>query len=177
MTEPVENLYFEWLCNKVLHLENPTPSLTYWTLLRALHGTEYVWLLSGDDNRSEDGLELREEFLHESRLPYPDEWDHTPCSVLEMLIAFSRRAEFMTLDTAQDWFWEFIDNLGLLECNDASGVTPEEIGEQIHSFIWRTYDYSGRGGLFPMNRAPQDQRQTEVWYQFCEYLVDQDREL
>lgn len=178
MDEPLENLYFNWLCAKVTHVENPSPSNVYWRLLRTLHNTEYVWLVTGDDNRAEDGIELRDEFMTQSNYyDDPEEFRGVSCSLLEMLIAFSRRAEFMTTQSAKDWFWEFIDNIGLLECTDASELTEDDIGERLYSIIWRTYDPAGRGGLFPMSDPPEDQRKTEIWYQFCEYLIDHDKRL
>lgn len=177
MHEPLENLYFNWLCGKVMYLENPTPSLTYWNLLRTLHNTEFVWLLSGDDNRAEDGLELRRYFLIAADIPDNLEWRALPCSLLEMLIAFAQRAEFQSDVDASIWFWEFIANLGLTECNDAANFTEEEIGEVLYQLVWRTYDPAGNGGLFPLHHPKHDQTKTEIWYQFCEYLVDQNRSL
>lgn len=174
MDEPLENLYFNWLCAKVLQVENPTPSLTYWNLFRKLYCTEYVWLLSGDDNRVEDGLELREEFLIESGLPEDQAWRYGLCSVFEMLIAFSRKAEFAAGETPVFWFWHFLENLGLRDVNDASDVPEEEIDEILYNFVWRGYDENGIGGIFPMDDAQNDQKQTEVWYQFSEYLVATD---
>jgi len=176
VNEPLENLYFNWLCAKIIRLENPTPSLRYDKLLRILHNTEFVWLISGDDNRAEDGLELRREFLLEADIPDNIEWRMMPCSLFEMLIAFSRRTEFATDVPAQEWFWEFIDNLGLREFNDASPNSTEEISTILYDFVWRQYDNSGRGGgLFPIENPKHDQTQVEIWYQFCEYLVDQER--
>lgn len=171
MEEPIDNLYFNWLCAKVLRVEVPTPSLTYWKLFRKLYSTEYVWLVSGDDNRCEDGLELREEFLIESRLPIDHAWRYGLCSVFEMLIAFSRKAEFNAGESPQFWFWHFLENLGLHEANDASDITEREIDRILYNFVWRGYDENGNGGICPMDFAPDDQRQVEVWYQFCEYLV------
>jgi hypothetical protein len=176
ITEPFENLYFNWLCAKVIYNMNPTPSLTYWNLLRTLHNTEFVWLLSGDDNRAADGLELRRDFIFEAEAPdHPDWRKHPGCSMLEMLIAFSRRAEHMTGEKAQEWFWEMIDNLGLKEVNDGHEATPEDIGEILDEFIWRTYEPNGQGGLFPLINPKRDQTEVEIWYQFAEYLVDQCR--
>ena len=65
MNEPFEEAYFKWLCAKVDHTNVPTPSLTHWNLLRILHRNEFVWLLTGDDNRAEDGVDLRHAFLLE----------------------------------------------------------------------------------------------------------------
>lgn len=175
MTEPLENLYFNWLSAKVNRLENPTPSLRYTKLLRALHNTQFVFLVTGDDNRVEDGVGLRWEFYLEDGQLAPPDWDVIPCSVLEMLIAFSRRASFATDTPAFDWFWEFIENLGLKEFND-SGIFPQRIVDNILDvFVWRKYDFRGRGGLFPLDNARHDQTETEIWYQFCDYLTDQNR--
>lgn len=175
MTEPIENLYFNWLCAKAIRVDHPTPSLTYYKLFKQLHDTEYAWLLSGDDNRAEDGVELRTEFLTEACIPLSGErWESIGCSVLEMLIAFSRRAEFNAGESVQFWFWHMLDNLGLAQANDASDMPAEDIDEILHIFIWRLYDECGNGGLFPVEFTENNQREVEIWYQFCEYLVDID---
>lgn len=173
MDEPLENLYFSWLCAKVIRVEVPTPSLTYWNLFRRLFDTEFVWLLPGDDNRCEDGLELREEFFLESGIRDGGELSGLGCSVFEMLVAFSRKAEFNAGETPAFWFWKFLENLGLREETDASENPPEVIEYILFNFVWRNYDEFGNGGLFPMENPPDDQRKVEIWYQFCEYLVDQ----
>lgn len=175
MTEPIENLYFNWLCAKVIRLENPTPTLRYDRLLKILHQTEFVWLVSGDDNRAEDGAELRRNFLVEMNSKEPSEWKDLPCSVFEMLVAFSKRAEFATDVYHVNWFWEFLENLDLLRFNDASCVTEENVHEILYTFVWRQYLPNGRGGLFPLEGPHNDQREVEIWYQFCAYLTDQDR--
>lgn len=175
MSEPLENLYFNWLCAKVIRLENPTPTLRYDKLLRILHTTEFVWLLPGDDNRAEDGKELRRNFLYEAEAPDNPEWRALSCSVFEMLVAFSKRAEFSTDVSNRQWFWEFIENLGLLQFNDASNVTPEDVADILYTFVWRQYPPNGWGGLFPLEGPHRDQREVEIWYQFCDYLTDQDR--
>lgn len=176
MNEPLENLYFNWLCAKVVRVEVSTPSLSYDMLLRVLHNTEFVWLLSGDDNRAEDGVELRSEFILESGFLETPEWQNIGCSMLEMLIAFARRVEFDTDISAYEWFWHFIENLGLDRYNDAYGASPEEISDILYRVIWRQYSFNGRGGLFPIRKPSHDQTKVEIWYQFCEYLVDQERQ-
>ena len=175
MTEPLENMYFNWLCTKVNRLEIPTPSLRYTKLLRELHQTEFVWLVSGDDNRAEDGVGLRREFYLEAGLQEDPYFDVVPCSVLEMLIAFSRRASFATDDQPTEWFWEFIENLGLREFNDSGVLQKRLIHDRLYTFVWRQYDFRGQGGLFPLKDARHDQSELEVWYQFCDYLADQNR--
>ena len=180
MDGPLEDLYFKWLCAKVSYVMNPTPSLTYWKLLKILHNTEFVWILPGDDNRAEDGKELRIEFLHAGDIPDSPMWRELPCSILEMLIAFSRRADFQTDIPAQEWFWELIDNLKLKEFNDGCDFSKydiEYIEMILDQFVWRTYNEKGEGGLFPLNVLDgyHDQREIEIWYQFFSYLDDQQR--
>ena len=175
-TEPVENMYFNWLIAKVRKAGNMSASHTHSYLLKTLHQTEFVWLLSGDDNRAEDGLELRSEFILEANAPDDVEWrTQTGCSMLEMFVAFSRRAAYSTDIPAWEWFWEFMRNLGMDEFTNGVGVRPEQIGEILYNVIWRTYDYNGDGGIFPIRDPKHDQREVEIWYQFCEYLLDQDR--
>lgn len=179
MNEPLESVYFNWLCAKVVDKDNFPASNNYWKLLKKLHTTEFVWLLSGDDNRAEDGKELRSEFIFAAEIPDNPEWRTVlGCSVLEMFIAFARRAEFQTDVPMRDWFWEFVDNLGLDKFDDHivfdSNLT-DLLNDILHQFIWRTYNPDGVGGMFPIMNPSTDQTEVEVWYQFCEYLVDQDR--
>lgn len=172
MDEPIEELYFKWLYSKVAAVASPTPSSTYWKLFRNLHEFEFVWLLNGDDNRAEDGLELRNEFLLLSGISRHRAWDHIGCSVLEMLIAFSRRAEFMTEVPSRDWFWIFMVNLGLNNLHDASTRISKKATDAIYRFVWRTYSPTGYGGLFPLEHGKDDERKVEIWYQFCAYVAE-----
>lgn len=175
MEEPIENLYFNWLYSKVASVDVPTPSLTYIRLFRILHTTEFVWLVSGDDNRVEDGLELRLEFQREACMQADDPyWESMGCSVLEMLIALSRRAEWDTEISARDWFWIFLQNLRLNEFSDAREEFEQTVDDVLYRFVWRTYRRNGHGGIFPLSRPDVDQRKVEIWGQFCTYLVDQE---
>ena len=176
MDERLENMYFTWLAAKVIRVENPTPSLTFDTLLKTLHNTEFVWFLSGDDNRAADGKELRREFLIAGHFPDNEEWrKEPPCSVLEMMIAFSRRAEFNSEQPAHYWFWEMINNLNLNGANDASDISPYDITEVLEHFMWRQYPPNGDGGLFPLIEPQEDQTKVEIWYQFCAFVLEQQR--
>lgn len=175
MSEPIEETYFNWLYVKVVE-NRPvhTPSNSYLTLMRDLHTTEFIWLLSGDDNRAEDGLDLRKEFLLQAHLDQDPAWTSIPCSVLEMLIAFSRRAAFETELSSREWLWIFLGNLGLSDLTDATLGVTQLTYEIMDRFIWRTYNEKGEGGLFPLTNPQHDQRKVEIYYQFCEWLIEND---
>ena len=170
--ESIDNLYFNWLCAKVIRHETRTPSLTYYKVLREMHEVEFVWLVSGDDNRCADGVALRGEFLTIANIQAEEEWYNLGCSVLEMLVAFSRRAAFNTDIDSHIWFWHMIGNLGMSDWNDAFMLEVPEgsVEEVLYSLVWRQYDSKGRGGLFPVEETRNDQRHVEIWYQFCEYV-------
>jgi len=170
--EPIENLYFNWLCAKVVYLEVKSPSLTRDHLLRQLYRTEFIWVVPHDEHRVKDGLALRDEFLKAARVDSSDDWLRLGCSVLEMLIAFSRRLEFDSDIPAEQWFWQMLENLKIGNCSDALYLQEEVepfVEDILYDFIWREYDRNGRGSLFPMFEANKDHRDLEIWYQYCAY--------
>lgn len=169
MPEPIEESYFKWLCAKVLDVNIQI----YWDLMLILHRTEFVWIVDKDRNRAADGCELRDDFLREAFIRDNREWHNAPCSVLEMLIAFSKRVSFQTGQPARDWFWIFMTNLQLDEYRQVSQSDVPVIEDILYDFVWRQYDSNGYGGLFPMRWPKHDQREVEIWYQFSEYLDDQ----
>lgn len=166
MNEPIEELYFNWLCAKVLppHINN------YRGLLHILHSTEFVWSISGDRNRKEDGCELRIDFLRKTHLEKDPIWFNELCSVLEVLIAFAQRASFQTGISVENWFFTFLTNLNLNDYRQVSEADVPIIEDILSTFVWRTYDPNGYGGLFPLDVPEQDQRDVEIWYQFCAWV-------
>lgn len=166
---PIEEAYFDWLCAKVLSIN----VRTYFDLMQILYSTEFVWTVSGDRNRKEDGLELRQYFLNETGFEKDFTWFDEPCSVLEFFIAFANRASFQTEIPEKDWFWIFMRNLELDEYRQISNSDRPVIEEILYTFVWRTYSPNGLGGMFPIDNSKNDQRQIEIWYQFCEYIDDQ----
>lgn len=168
--EPIENEYFNWLCAKVLD----GVQRSYYTLLGILHSTEFIWVLpvSGDEHRIEDALELRGEFLRARFVKNDPVWRNQPVSVLEVLIALAQRAQFQTDIPVAEWFWIFMENLQLDQYRQVSDNDVRDIDAKIYTFIWRTYDEFGNGGLFPMTQTQRDQREVELLYQLFEYIHD-----
>lgn len=170
MGEPIEEAYFNWLCAKVTspYVNN------YIDLLQILHRTEFVWVIPGDKNRKEDGVELRDYFLNETGYDKDSLWFNELCSIFEVLVAFAQRAAFQIEYSVSDWFWKFMENLNLNEYRQISDTDLPVIEDILYVFIWRTYDFNGNGGLFPLDEPEQDQRQVEIWYQFCAWVAEKE---
>ena len=91
MEKFIDELYFSWLVDRVLLPE----SKPYFELLSLLHNSEFIWLLSGDDNRSEDGLNLRYEFINYNEEEVDQMWLSDRCSLLELLVSFSNHIKLI----------------------------------------------------------------------------------
>lgn len=168
-----DDLYLQWLYRQIASVHK-NPSRTYWSIARQLYTTEFIWFIPNDDNRVEDGRELREEFMREEGIDadISQEWLHLGCSMLEMLIALSRRLSFAAEGQPRAWFWHLMKNLGLDEINDAVQPYPEvRVSNVCDRVIFRTYDKNGHGGLFPLQNAQENQQKVEIWYQLAAYLL------
>lgn len=176
MIEPLDDLYLTWLYSKTGSVKIKNPSRTYWSLLRLLYRKEFVWIIPNDDNRVEDGRDLRYEFLEDQGLDEDDdqEWLGLGCSMLEMLIALSRRFAFEAEGEPADWFWLIIRNLDLNQYTDKVHFPTDEIDERLNAVIWRTYNSDGSGGLFPLQWPERDQRDVEIWYQLSAYILERE---
>jgi hypothetical protein len=166
-----DDRYLTWLYGQVAVVKTRKSSKTYWNLFRQLYSTEFVWLIPNDDNRAADGIQLRYEWAGETHTKVDVEWFNLGCSFLEMLIALSRRLGFETDEDSGEWFWHLLDNLELLDFNDRSSHSAEEVQTIVKTVILRKYERNGRGGLFPLKTPTKDQRKVEIWYQLSEYLL------
>lgn len=173
MNGPLDEEYLTWLYAQVASVRQRSRSKTYWSLLRQLYVKEFVWWVPNDDNRVEDGRDLRYEFFAEMGIEDQDlDWTGLGCSMLEMLIGLSRRLEFEGGGLAKKWFWVLIDNLGLSEYHDNAYSDAEAVDEILDCVIWRNYHADGRGGLFPLEAPEQDQTKIEIWYQLSAYILE-----
>lgn len=167
----LDDQYFAWLYSLVADVKTRKGPRTYWNLLRQLFSTEFAWFVPNDDNRAEDGRELRFEWASSVDVNVDKDWVALGCSFLEMLIGLSRRLEFQTEHDSVFWFWHLLGNLGLLGHNDRSKFLEADVEDRITTVIWRTYDPDGNRGLFPLRKTDRDQRKVEIWYQLSEYLL------
>ncbi len=178
----IDQDYFAWLCEMV-HIDQMDRS--YMNLAKDLHHRKFYSLVSHDENRASDGQELREYYMREINYPKYLELEGE-CSVLEMLIGLARRMDFETnnpydingpKDKTTYWFWEMIDNLGLMKFSDDvyyQNGGANKVDKILDRFLNRRYSKDGTGGLFPLDNPRRDQREVEIWYQMNSYLAERE---
>jgi len=180
MSKPLDELYLEWLYSQVGDVKIEDPSRTYWKVLKQLYTKEFVWIIPNDDNRIQDGKDLRYEFVDQSGLDDVDRnWVHLGCSMLELLVGLSRRLAFEVDGEPRVCFWELMNNLGLRKYTDYRYSQREEfvcrvVDTVLDRVIWRTFEPTGKGGIFPLKNATRDQRELEFWYQLCAYVLEKE---
>ena len=173
MTEPLDELYFRWLCGQVGELGDKNPARSFWTILRKLFTTEFIYLIPNDDNRAKDGRNLRYEFVDQLNLEVPEDWMEQGCSVMELIIGLSKRLSFELDGEPHLWFWRLVANLDLEQYNDSVPFPEERVDYILENLILRTYKPNGRGGLFPLTaRRCPDQRDVEMFYQLQAYVLE-----
>ena len=161
----VDYEYYEWLISQI-RIRNDK---SYRDLFEIMHNLEFHWTVPNDDNRVEDGLDLRIEFLNERILTL----NLGTVTMLEILVSLSRRAAFTAGGTPADWAWKLLKNLELTKKPDP--LTEEQIvqvNDILDALIWRTYHTDGRGGFFPLKNPEEDQTKVEIWYQMNQYIME-----
>ena len=169
--DEVIDAYFDWLytlvCGKYYSRET-----SYKRLLRYLHNVEFIYSIAMDENRAEDGVDLRRRFAKTD-----EELDYLsgPCTMFEMMVALAIRCEETIMDDASvgnrtgQWFWGMVVSLGLGAMID-SRFDIERVGDIVERFLYRDYEPNGEGGLFTIKNADVDLRDVEIWVQMCWYL-------
>ena len=143
----------------------------YFLLCRKLYKTPFIWLIEGDRDRAKDGLELRKMYDGDDIL-------NGPVSVLEVLIAFAIRIDEWLSggeDGGYSWFMTMLHNLGLDEFTDDILTEPgamEIVENRIEKWVERKYDFDGKGGIFPLRNATNDQRCDTFELQLQSYLKE-----
>lgn len=187
----IKEEYFLWLYKLVDGRKR-----SYRKLCRVLFDKRFRWSVHNDDNRGQDGLDLRDLFIEENALDeshlevsyfLKGEWN-----MFEVMVALAQRINDVTYDLKTQenktpkWFMEMIQNLRLERFSDNYSrfdgssypidkgfdiVTYQEICDILENLLDRTYDFYGNGSLFPLKRKPpQDMSKVEIWYQLMLYL-------
>lgn len=175
MRDYVSNEYFKWLYELACGDRYPE-QISYLKLLMCLHSIPFRWSISRDENRADDGIELRYRFSYGyCEVTNAELYLDGPCSVLEMMLALAIRCEENIMDDprvgdrTRQWFWGMIVNLGLGSMQDAR-FDKERVKKQVKIFLDRNYEPDGRGGLFTVRNCDRDLRDVEIWHQLCWYL-------
>jgi hypothetical protein len=157
--------YFEWLTSQI----NVPNRKTCNDLFERMHNLEFVWIVPNDDNRVQDGLDLRSEFVNGSRRKL----NLKGVSFLEVLVGLSRRVAFTAGGDSRNWAWRLIKNIKLNKMSDPlTAEKANKVDEVLNTLIWRTYQKDGRGGFFPLNQIAEDQTKVEIWYQMNAYVIE-----
>lgn len=157
--------YVGWLIDRV-------DASDYDQLAIALFNIDYYWDIPMDQNRADDGIYLRQVYADEMGKPIDAVLDPLVSTVLEMLVAFAERTNFITSErySTSHWFKMFISNLDIdwydYAYVDVNGIDNDDIIKKVNHFMHHKYNYDGsNGGLFVVNDPPHDLRDTELWYQ------------
>lgn len=170
MNPPLEESYFRWLCAQVGSVDGKTHS----RMLEQLFFKEFVWFVPNDDNRAEDGRDLRIEFLGPEREDVDPDFTSVGCCMLELFVGLARRASFEDMQEREQqyWFWHLIKNADLYRFDDNKNPFFDTVDDILDKIIFRRYGPDGQGGLFPLKTSCDDQREVELWYQLSAYLLE-----
>lgn len=179
-TMPLASLkdYILWVCEAKLAM-TATETRKYTKLYEKLARIEFVWIHPRDENRAADGLCLRKDFSYEMG-EYIDSDEILPkCTVFEMIAGLAYRCEHQIMrnlsygDRSKKWFYEMLENLGLLDFDNKSwdSESEDQVFNIVHDFLYRKYRVDGSGGgLFPIKRRSLNQKTEEIWVQCMAYL-------
>lgn len=169
--------YFDVLYDIVAADREDLTDMSYRMLLGVLDGVEFKDTRGIDSNRIHDAQELRADLIAEMAMDHAAVRPFPNVSMLEVMISIADRLGQITGDEdTAFWFWEMISNLVLDGIDDNEFWSdPEsyesEILDRVDDVININYDRDGLGGLFLLREgvAPQDMRDTELWYQMQYY--------
>ena len=175
INDKLSQAYYEWLVYDIL---NSRPN--WFPILKVLHSRDYIPMLIMDDSRAKDGINLRDIYMSRVSGSYAvqqgcNPWGDTPCSMLEMMIAFAMRIKeefYSEYDQITDMntviFSMFLSSMGI----DTETITEDELNNIIDIFICRQYDPSGKGSLFNLSGKTMDidWRQPPIWNQMLAWV-------
>ena len=173
----IEYEYFEWLIGLSVNLCRDYGS--YRKLFGYLYSREFYSDVENDENRAEDGLDLRMRFAEDSNYTYRDIYIYLdePCSVLEMMLGLALRCEEHIMgdpeigDRTGLWMHAMLESLHLADQTD-DVYDEEKAVNAIDILLSHGYKRNGDGGLFTITKRREDMRKTEIWCQMCWYLVE-----
>ena len=158
--------YIHWVLTDKLGLTDKETK-KYLYLVSAITDVEFVWRHPMDENRAIDGLELRQDFEYETGEFLDKSSGLMPnCTFFEMLAALSIRCENQLMrnlsvgDRTSKWFFEFLDNLELLD----ERLREDDIKDIAEGFM------DGDIDMFPLKNKGIKQKNEQIWKQLSAYI-------
>lgn len=150
----------------------------YGRLFDILHHIKFEVVLDRDDNREEDGCDLRNEYNVPNgfSVSVDEAFYARQCSVLEMLIALAIRVDDEIIgDPAEEhperFFMEMIKNLKL-DRFKGEHYESDDVIKIIRKWMSREFNRDGYGSPFPVKYDHRDQRELEIWDQMNSYISE-----
>lgn len=180
MTELSER-YFDWLYELVCGKWEPR-NLSFRRLLLFLYESRFYPSCEMDVSRAVDGSDLRYRFARQKDILFEEiheEFDDSPCNMLEMMVGLALRCEEHIMEDAQagnrigQWFWNMVVSLGLAAMDDTR-FNENRAVFVLERFHRRDYQPNGAGGLFTVAHPMEDMRRLDIWYQMMAYLNEND---
>lgn len=137
-------------------------------LISVLAEVEFIPRHPMDENRAQDGIELRSDFEYETGEYLDKDSGLMPsCTFFEMVAALAIRCENQMMrntslgDRTAKWFFEFLGNLDLL------GRDERDV-----KFIVTTCELfmEGKKDMFPLKKRGIKQANEQIWKQLTAYL-------
>lgn len=172
----LKNKYEDWMYEMAIGDNDRS----YISLIQKLNSREFYSIIIMDDNRAQDGYDLRYIFASENNIPEPvvaSEIDIDPVSVLEVMLAMAYRCFTQILDSSSGdnlipvIFMDMIESLGLKDMDDYN-YDEFKVDKAIDILIERQYNPNGSGGLFTVDNPLKDMRDVELWMQ-CMWYINQ----
>ena len=172
------NEYFEWMYSSVFTDSEGNYIPCYHELLQYLNSINFRYTIAMDGNRESDGISLRYHYGWYEHVPdavIASEIDIYPCSVLEMMVALSRRMESDVMgdsdygNRTHIWFFNMLESLGIEDMTDEN-FSEFIVANAIDNWMDHNYASDGKGGLFTLKCPYQDLRRVEIWEQAMWWL-------
>lgn len=173
VSDYIWNDYKKWLLDQINFNKR-----TYSKLMDFLHNRPFEYYIKRDENRAEDGVDLRIRFSKETDINPEDEFifSQEEPKVLEVLIALAIRVDLEYIGDPGDpnpgaFFWEMCCNLGLDDFTNRY-FDWEHVDVILDGWLTRSFDRNGEGSIFPIRNPKRDQREIEMWSQLQGYLSE-----
>jgi len=172
-----KDIYFNWM--SVMVFPNIYERNHYNTLLKALHSSLFYFSIPMDENRMQDGIDLRYRFAYENGYPIDivknELYRSNTCSILEMMVALAIKGnerilyDYETGGRTDFIFKEMLKSLQIIDLSDEN-FSKSYFDYRISKFLNRDYSYNGNGGLFTVHDPRDDMRTVDIWYQMNWFL-------